>query len=56
MRNARKILISNPKRKRPLVKSRRTLKDNIKMDLKEQDVRVWSEFIWLRRECSDGVL
>jgi hypothetical protein len=35
MRNAYRILISNPEVKRPHVKHRRTWDDDIKMDLKE---------------------
>jgi hypothetical protein len=35
MRNAQNILTGKPEGKRPLQKSRRRLKDNIKMDLSE---------------------
>jgi hypothetical protein len=30
--------------------------DNIKMDLTTNDVRVWTECMWLRTGNSDGVL
>jgi hypothetical protein len=35
MRNAYKILVGNPTGKRPLGRTRRKYKDNIKMDIRE---------------------
>jgi hypothetical protein len=35
-RNAYKVLVGKPARKRPLVRHRNRWKDNIKMDLKER--------------------
>jgi hypothetical protein len=40
-RNAYRILVGNPERKRPLGRPRRKWVDNIKMDLREIDGMVW---------------
>jgi hypothetical protein len=49
------ILVGNPEGKRPLGRSRRRWKDNIKIDLKAigwEGGRVWSGFIRFRTEVS----
>jgi hypothetical protein len=49
-RNAYRILMGNPKAKRPLGRPRHRWVDNIKMDLRD-----WIRLIWLRIGTS-GVL
>lgn len=44
VRNAYKILVED-REKRPLVWPGHRLKDNVKMDLKKQNMRVWTGFI-----------
>jgi hypothetical protein len=46
-RNAYGILVGKPEGKRPLGRPRRSLVDNIKMDLRYEGV-VWTGTIWLR--------
>jgi hypothetical protein len=46
----------NHKRKKTLGKSRLRWEDNIKMYIEEQDMRVWTGYIWLRTETSGGLL
>jgi hypothetical protein len=48
-------LVGKPKRKKPLGKPRDTW-ENIKLDLKKQDGRVWAGFIWLRTGTSSKLL
>jgi hypothetical protein len=43
--NTYKILAGKPERKRPRTRPSRKLGNNIKMDLKSYDVRVWTRFI-----------
>ena len=43
-----RALVGKPEGKRPLGSHRRRWKDNIKMDLQEVDVEVWTGLIWLR--------
>jgi hypothetical protein len=45
MRNAYRILIVKLERKRPLERSGSRWKDNIKMDHKAWDMRVWTGLI-----------
>ena len=49
-RDAYMILVGRLKRRRPLGRSRRRWKDNIKMDLKEVEWESWPGLIWLRIE------
>ena len=42
------VLVGKPEGRRPLGKPRRRCKDNIKMDLQEGDVEVWTGSSWLR--------
>jgi len=48
MRNAYKILVRKPERKRPHERPRCKWDDNIRMDLKEIGWKVWTGCIWLR--------
>jgi hypothetical protein len=56
-RNAYKIFVGKPKRKRPLGTPRRRRVDNIKIDLRETgwDGMVWTGSIWLRLGTSGGL-
>jgi hypothetical protein len=54
-RNAYRILVGKPERRRPLERPRHRWVDNIKMDLR-QDGEVWTELIWLRIGTSGGLL
>jgi hypothetical protein len=49
-------LFANPKGIRPLERSRRRWKGNIRMDLRRQGVKVWTGFIWIRTGTSGGLL
>jgi len=44
-RNACRVLVGKPKGKRPLVRSRRTWKDNMRKDLQEVGGIVWTGLI-----------
>jgi hypothetical protein len=57
-RNACRILVGKPERKRPLGRPRRRWVDNIKMDLREigWDGVEWIGMIWFRIETSGGLL
>jgi hypothetical protein len=48
IKNAHKILVGKPERKRPLGKHRHKWEDNIKVDHREIGFGVWIGFIWLR--------
>jgi hypothetical protein len=50
-RNACRILVGKPERKRPLKRPRRRWVDNIKMD-----GVVWTRLIWFRIGTSGGLL
>jgi hypothetical protein len=52
-RNAYRILVGKPERKRPLGRPRRRWVDSIKMDLREM---VWTGLNWLRTGTSGGLL
>jgi len=51
-----RTLVGKPEEKLPLGRHRRTWRDNIRMDLRKQDVRVCTGFIWLSVGTSDGLL
>jgi len=53
-RGVNRILVGKPEGKRPLGRPRRRWEDNIKIDLQEVDVRVWTRPSWLRIGTSDG--
>jgi hypothetical protein len=54
-RNTYGILVGTPQRKRPLGRLRRIRVDNIKTDLREEDVAL-NKLIWLRIGTSGGLL
>jgi hypothetical protein len=54
-RNVYRVLVGNPKGKRPLGRPRRRRADGIKMDLRKIGWGVWSGFIWLRIGTVDGL-
>jgi hypothetical protein len=56
MRNAYKILVWNLEGKIELERSWCRWEDNIKMDLKEQGMTVWTQFSWLRTGFSGRFL
>jgi hypothetical protein len=55
-RNAHKILVGKPERKRTLGIARHRWKDNIEVELKETRYRVWTGFIWLGIVIRSGLL
>jgi hypothetical protein len=50
------VLVGKPERKRPLGRPRRRWEDNIKMDLQEVGVGVWTGSSWLRIGTGAGHL
>jgi hypothetical protein len=54
-RNYYRVLVGKSRGKRPLGRLRHKWKD-IKMDLKKEDGRVWTKFIWLRIGTSGRLL
>jgi hypothetical protein len=55
-RGAYRILVGRPEGRRPLVRSRRTWEDNIKMYLQEVGLGAWTGLIWLRIGTGGGLL
>jgi hypothetical protein len=55
-RNVYRVLVGNPKGKKPLGRPRRRWEDGIKMDLGEIGWGVWSGFTWLRIGIVGGLL
>jgi hypothetical protein len=55
-RNPYRILEGKPIVKRPLEGHKHRWEDNIKMELGETGMMVWTEFIWLRVGTSGGIL
>jgi hypothetical protein len=55
-RNLYRVLVGNPKGKRPLERPRRRWEDGIKMDLREIVWGVWSGFSWRRIGTVGGLL
>jgi hypothetical protein len=47
-RNAYRLLVGKPERKRPLRRPRRRWVYNIRMDLGEVDGVMWTGLVWLR--------
>jgi hypothetical protein len=56
MRNACKILVRKSEGERLLGRYRHILEGNIKMDLEEIGMMVWSGLKWLRKVSSAGLL
>jgi hypothetical protein len=56
MRGVYRVLVGNPKGKRPLGISRPRWKDDIKMDLRTWDVGAWTGLVWLRIGTGGGQL
>jgi hypothetical protein len=56
MTHAYKILVRKLEEKRPLGRSRHNWEDNITENFKKQDVRLWTEFISLRRRTKYRLL
>jgi hypothetical protein len=54
-RNACRLLVGKPERKRPIVIPRRRWEDNVKMDI-IKDIVVWTKLIWLRIGTARGLL
>jgi hypothetical protein len=55
MRNACKIVVEELRGKRPFGRPRCKCEDNIKTDLKETGLMVWTELNWLRIRSGDGL-
>jgi hypothetical protein len=55
-RGVYRVLVRKCERKSPLGRPRCRCEDNIKMDLQEVDVEVWTESNWLRIETNCGHL
>jgi hypothetical protein len=51
-----KVLVRQPKGKRPLGRLRHRWKDGIRMDLREIGLGVWIGFDWLRTGNGGGLL
>jgi hypothetical protein len=50
------MFIGKPEWKKPLERPRRRWEDNIRMDLKEEDEKVWTGCIWLKIQTSSGLV
>jgi hypothetical protein len=55
-RGVHKVLVGKAEGKRLLRRPRLRWEDNIRMDLQEWDVGVWTGLGWLRIETGDGHL
>ena len=55
-RGVHKVLVGKPEGKRPLGRPRRRWEDNIKMDLQEVEVGVWTGSSWHRIGTGGGLL
>jgi hypothetical protein len=53
-RGAYRVLVGKPEGKRPHGRHRRRWEDNMKTDLQERDVGVWTGSSWLRIETGGG--
>jgi len=54
--NACSVLMGKPKRKKPLRKPRRRWEDYTEMNVKKQDERAFTGFVWQRIETCGGLL
>jgi len=50
------ILVGKPEEKRSFRRPRHRWTCNIKMNIKEMNMRMWTGFIWLRRRTSGRLL
>jgi hypothetical protein len=55
-RGVYRVLVGKPEGMRPLGRHRRRKEDNIKMDLQEVGLVVWTGLIWLRIATSGELL
>jgi hypothetical protein len=55
-RGVYRVLVGKPEGKRPLGRPRRRWEYNIRVDLQEVDVGVWTGLGWLRTETGGGHL
>jgi hypothetical protein len=55
-RNAYRISLEKPERKRPLKIPRSRWEDSVKMDLRKYEGMVWTGLIWLRIGTGGGLL
>ena len=55
-RGVYRILVGKPEGKRPLERHRLRWEDDIKMDLQERDVGLWTGLSWLRIGTAGGYL
>jgi hypothetical protein len=51
-----RVLVRKPEGKRPLGRPRRKWEDNIKMDLQELGLRMWTGLSWLSIDTGGGHL
>jgi len=51
-----RVLVGKPEGKRPLGRPRRRWEDNIKLNLQERDVGIWTGLIWHRIGTGGGRL
>jgi hypothetical protein len=55
-RNVYRLLVGKPEGRRPLGRPRRRWIDNIKMDLLEIGLNLWTGLVWLRIGTGGGLL
>jgi hypothetical protein len=55
MRNVYKIFVGKPEGKRPLGRFKHRWEDNIKINFKKQDKRMWTRFICSEQEPAVGI-
>jgi hypothetical protein len=55
-RGVYRFLVGKPEGKRPVGRLRGRWEDNIKMDLRKWELRVWDGLSWLRIETGGGQL
>ena len=55
-RGVYRVLVGKPEGKKPLGRPRRRWMDNIRMDLQESDVGIWTGLGWSRIETGGGHL
>jgi hypothetical protein len=55
VRNSRRIMTGKLERKIPFQTPRRRWEDNIRMNLKGKEGRMWTGFIWLRTGSIGGL-
>ena len=55
-RGVYRVLLGKPEGRRPLGRPRHRWVDNIRMDLQEVDVGIWTGLVWPRIETGGGRL